>query len=601
MINSNHWFDFLKITLASPTQIKKWGIHQNESNIVFGEIKTEELILPNSLKPSPNGLFCEKIFGPLNPDECSCGGLLIPISFSKLKCLICNLKYDSSVTRKYRMGYITLSIPVVHIWYLSGITSYISLLLNISSKNIKKIIYLSDINSLDKITQNLTIKFFDSQYYNNVSGTIIIQELLNKVNLKRELFRCRLMLYISTMHDYNYNFPITYVNNKLCDTRENLLKRIRLIENFISTKTKPTWMILNILPVIPPLLRPLLPDNNSQLLISDFNKLYLNIIKINNKLLIYHKYNVPRLVINNECRQLQESVDLLIDNGVNLITDSNMHNTNLNSLSKTLQGKTGRFRYNLLGKRVNYSGRSVIVVGPFLKLNQCGLPFKIAIELFEPFLIRQLIRLKVVETINNAKNLLKKSLLLICTILQIIVKHRLIILNRAPTLHRLSIQAFEPIIINSDALMLHPLICTSFNADFDGDQISVHIPLTLNSQREAKKTLYINNNFLSATTGLPNILPSHDMILGYNILSNYEQILEKNYFKTYQDIITAYEQQQITLYTVIWVKTSLFLKLDDNNLELQFNNTDRFAINKYFSTTLGRIILNKKVYDNLEL
>jgi DNA-directed RNA polymerase subunit beta' len=597
-------FDFFKISLASSKHFKFWGTHTNDLKIIDGQIKTEELVLPKSLKPAPSGLFCETIFGPVVSFKCSCFfvGTIKTINKS---CLMCNPRNGSFLTRKYRMGYIKLNIPIVHIWYLNGSNSIIGQLLDISVKELEKIIYFLEhpftLTALKNKSTGLKLKALDSIFYDDFMGSRIIEYLLTNLNLKLELFRSRLMLHLYEMGYLKFNFLISNSFTAIFATRDKLIKRIRLLENFISTKALPSWMVLKFLPILPPLIRPLLPDDKAGLIISDLNILYLNIIRLNNRLLNFSNLDLPIIFLNNEKRFLQEAVDELIDNGSKPFLNSYEHNPNLKSLSSNLRGKYGRFRYNLLGKRVDYSGRSVIVVGPYLKLYQCGLPFKIASELFEPFLIRQILRFKISYNLDSAKEVLKNNISLIRFFLVNILKHRLILLNRAPTLHRLGIQAFEPVLVHSNAILLHPLVCNSFNADFDGDQMSIHIPVTLNSQKEVKNFLYAPHNLISSTTNLPILVPSQDMIIGYYFLTLNNSInygYNSHYFNNYFDILAAYQQQEISLHSLIWVKESIFLTFSNFSFDFQLKNKF-FLKKKYFLTSFGRLLFSKSISKTL--
>ena len=383
----------------------------------------------------------------------------------------------------------------------------------------------------------------------------------------------------------------------MLETRERLLKRIRLLENFIFTKSHPRYLMLDLIPVLPPNLRPLLLDSK-KLLVSDINKLYLNILTANSRLSRSLKDSVPAIVIANEYRFLQNSVDLLIDNNAISLSNSKVHTSSLLSLSTNLRGKFGRFRYNLLGKRVNSSGRSVIAVGPFLKLNQCGLPLKIAIKLFEPFLINQLLRLKLTSNISGAYSFLHTESYIICVLLNKLFKHHLVFLNRAPTLHRLGLQAFEPILVLGDALLFPALLCSSFNADFDGDQMSVYLPFTKNSQRELRKFLYTPQNLISGTTGSPNVIPSHEMIIGSTYLTLINSTTCENYYNNFYEVLCAFLNHFITLQTLIWIKFNSVVLDTDNVMHQQFK-LKVFNLHPYILTSMGRLLVNKAVSTNL--
>lgn len=587
-MKSNTWFDFLTITLASPEQIKGWGTHNINNNIIFGEIKTTELTLPDLLTPVQNGLFCEKIFGSIDINRCNCGNTFFTLYNSF--CKFCNTTKCFNLKRRYRMGYITLYRPIVHRWYMSPSCTFISLLLDLENENLIEMIYFSTykfFNLYHNPYMSRSLKIFDKTFYQPLIGTLFVQFLLKSLNLKIELLRCRMILYLSII---GYSNHITKRR-----TRRMLLNKIRLLENFISTNSHPSWMIIENLPVLPPILRPLLKDSNG-LLVSDINKLYLDIIQDNLFLEdVLNDRKSSRLVISNSYRLLQESVDRLIDSRRQYLDQIKAHKSSINSLSMRLRGKYGRFRFNLLGKRIDASGRAIITVNPFLKLNQCGLPFKIAIKLFELFLIRDLLRLKIVDDIREAKFFLEKSPGIVWLLMVKLMRQYLIILNRAPTLHRLGLQAFQPILILGNSIQLPPLVCSAFNADFDGDQMSVSLPFTKNSQCEVRKLVYTPQNLLSVTTGEPVLIPSHEMIIGSNFLTLNEPYKDAHfpYYTSFTDVLVDFTHQRINLQSIIYIRLSLYHLSSIISLrhQLFFKNLD----SKFFLTTVGRLFKYKTI------
>lgn len=588
MLELNLTFDFLKITLASSKCLKKWGTRVRQNGSIVGQITSSEIINFKFSRPALDGLFCEKIFGPITSWECFCGAYKRLLFKNKRNiCQICNVEVTSSSLRRSHMGYILLATPLVHIWYFNGLPSFLSLILNLSVKILTKIIYFSDNSILLKKFQHKT------SFFNLLMGATSLKYLLTRVNLKNELLRCRLLLHFNKMR---FSF---FFNSFSC--KERLIQRIRLLENLRSTKSHPKWLILETIPVLPPFLRPLLIDENGGAIISPLNQLYLNIITQNKRLLTLYKSSFSNFLLNNERRILQESVDVLIDNGKRLTQVHKVHKTSLQSLSSFLKGKFGYFRQNLLGKRVNFSGRSVIIVNPTMELYQCGLPYKMALEFFKPFLIRQFFRFIPHNSLVELMKMLNKEDDFSFFILTKLCKNRLILLNRAPTLHKLGIQAFEPRIIRENAIMLHPLICSAFNADFDGDQMAVHFPLTRNSQFEAKSLLFVANNILSVTTGEPVIVPSQDMIIGYSYLSSNFSSLNCHtnfYFNNFSDICYAFSIQKITIHTPIKVCSSLLFSFPASSFISQLKNLT-FKVKTFIHTTFGRLLLNKVFYSTL--
>ena len=640
MINSDRPFDYIKINLASPERIKKWGQRILPTGQFVGEVTKPDTLNYRTLKPEFDGLFCERIFGPIKNWECHCGQYRGVELSGYVTCNRCGVEITDSRVRRYRMGHIRLVSPVTHIWYLKGIPSYISLLLFIKLKYLEEIVYYNHFLSFenrkivystkynDLIYQDFSYSYDEESYSTHSRRVMIggqaIKYLLGNLNLVAELTDNRTIL--TSLSDVNSDITMGEVkkttgftsksftlqsNNKdiFLDTRRQLIRRIRLIENFIATGSKPSWMVLTILPVIPAGLRPMIQLDSGSFATSDLNELYRRVITRNNRLAKLIKLYAPTLIIHNEKRMLQEAVDALINNGKRGEKVLGSNNRPLKSLSNIIEGKNGRFRKNLLGKRVDYSGRSVIIVGPSLKLNQCGLPCEIALELFQPFIIRELINNGLSNNMKFARKLIRIGQPVIWTILENILKTHPIFLNRAPTLHRLGIQAFEPILVEGRAIKLHPLVCPAFNADFDGDQMAVHVPLSLEAQVEARTLMLSTNNFLSPATGEPILLPSQDMILGYYYMTvdNLKPTTFANhYFSSVSDVILAYSINKITLHTPIWLrfdqvskdKLSNVLNKKQSRIKL-INHNNSNEKSKYIQTTPGRVLVNQSVFKNL--
>ena len=499
-------FNQIKISIASPDEITSWS---------HGEIKKPETINYRTFKPERSGLFCARIFGPIKDYECVCGKYK-RMKFKGIICEKCGVEVTLSKVRRERMGHIPLAAPVAHIWFLKSLPSRIGLLLDLALKDLEKVLYFESfivtepgmVKSLNKYQilsddENTELKQEYGDSFQSMIGAEAIQKLLSEVDLIAEQKKVR------------EDLESTNSETKI----KKLVKRLKLVEAFISSKLKPEWMILNVIPVIPPELRPLVPLDGGRFATSDLNDLYRRVINRNNRLQRLLTLKAPDIIVRNEKRMLQEACDALFDNGRRgrVITGTNKRP--LKSLSDMLKGKQGRFRQNLLGKRVDYSGRSVIVVGPELKLHQCGIPKKMAIELFKPFIYSKLEKYNLAATIKAAKKMVERERPEVWDILAEVIREHPVLLNRAPTLHRLGIQAFEPILIEGKAIQLHPLVCTAFNADFDGDQMAVHVPLSLESQLEARVLMMSTNNILSPANGKPIIVPSQDMILGLYYLS----------------------------------------------------------------------------------
>src|ERR1700712_4522807 len=498
-------FDQIRIALASPEKIRSWS---------FGEIKKPETINYRTFKPERDGLFCARIFGPIKDYECLCGKYK-RMKFRGIICEKCGVEVTLQKVRRERMGHIELASPVAHIWFLKSLPSRIGLMVDLTLKELEKILYFESYVVLDpgatdmKLHQLLTEDMLEAKQdefgdeFRFGIGAEAIKQILTGIDIDADKVRLR-----AELKETNSEAK-----------RKKLVKRLKLIEAFGESGAQPAWMILDVVPVIPPELRPLVPLDGGRFATSDLNDLYRRVINRNNRLKRLIELRAPDIIVRNEKRMLQESVDALFDNGRRGRAITGANKRPLKSLSDMLKGKQGRFRQNLLGKRVDYSGRSVIVVGPEMKLHQCGLPKKMALELFKPFIIRKLIERGIVKTVKSARKLVDKKEAIIWDILENILKGHPILLTRAPTLHRLGIQAFEPVLVEGKALKLHPLVCTAFNADFDGDQMAVHIPLSPEAQIEASTLMLASNNILSPANGKPIIGPSQDIVLGLYYLS----------------------------------------------------------------------------------
>src|SRR5271163_4477683 len=505
-VTSPQSFDEIKISIASPERIRSWS---------FGEVKKPETINYRTFKPERDGLFCARIFGPIKDYECLCGKYK-RMKYKGIICEKCSVEVTLSRVRRERMGHIELAAPVAHIWFLKSLPSRIGLLLDMTLKDLERILYfeyyvvlepgltaLQDRQLLSEDEYLRAQEEFGPDSFTAAIGAEAIREMLKALDLEKLATDLRREIAEAT----------TELKPK------KLAKRLKLIESFIQSSNKPEWMILTVVPVIPPDLRPLVPLDGGRFATSDLNDLYRRVINRNTRLKRLIELRAPDIIIRNEKRMLQEAVDALFDNGRRgrVITGANKRP--LKSLADMLKGKQGRFRQNLLGKRVDYSGRSVIVVGPELKLHQCGLPKKMALELFKPFIYSRLDAKGLSTTVKQAKKLVEKERPEVWDILDEVIREHPVLLNRAPTLHRLGIQAFEPVLIEGKAIQLHPLVCAAFNADFDGDQMAVHVPLSLEAQLEARVLMMSTNNILSPANGRPIIVPSQDMVLGLYHLS----------------------------------------------------------------------------------
>ncbi|KKI98594.1 DNA-directed RNA polymerase subunit gamma [Prochlorothrix hollandica] len=621
-------FDYVKIGLASPDRMRQWGQRTLPNGQVVGEVTKPETINYRTLKPEMDGLFCERIFGPAKDWECHCGKYK-RVRHRGIVCERCGVEVTESRVRRHRMGYIKLAAPVTHVWYLKGIPSYISILLDMPLRDVEQIVYFNSYVVLDPgnhpelqtkqlLTEDQSMELEDQIYAEDSTlegievgiGAEALERLLQDLELEQDAERLR-----------------EEINSAKGQKRAKLIKRLRVVDNFVATGSHPEWMVLTYIPVIPPDLRPMVQLDGGRFATSDLNDLYRRVINRNNRLARLQEILAPEIIVRNEKRMLQEAVDALIDNGRRGRTVVGANNRPLKSLSDIIEGKQGRFRQNLLGKRVDYSGRSVIVVGPNLKIYQCGLPREMAIELFQPFVIHRLIRQGLVNNIKAAKKMIQRGDPMVWDVLEEVIEGHPVMLNRAPTLHRLGIQAFEPILVDGRAIQLHPLVCPAFNADFDGDQMAVHVPLSLESQAEARLLMMASNNILSPATGQPIVTPSQDMVLGcYYLTAENPIILSTNsdrqgtghFFADMDDAILALEQKQIDLHAYIWVRFDGPVESPEPELEpvsdvteeggtrtttYQYRRVRRDGegnlISQYIKTTAGRIILNKTIHNTL--
>ena len=611
-------FDYVKIGIASPARIKEWGERTLPNGTVVGEVTKPETINYRTLKPEMDGLFCERIFGPAKDWECHCGKYK-RVRHRGIVCERCGVEVTESRVRRHRMGYIKLAAPVAHVWYLKGIPSYIAILLDMPLRDVEQIVYFNAYVVLDAgNADNLSYKQLlsedqwmeiEDQLYADESQLSGIEVGIGAEALKRLLEDLQLEETAEMLRE-------TIATSK-GQKRAKLIKRLRVIDNFIATGSKPDWMVLDVIPVIPPDLRPMVQLDGGRFATSDLNDLYRRVINRNNRLARLQEILAPEIIVRNEKRMLQEAVDALIDNGRRGRTVVGANNRPLKSLSDIIEGKQGRFRQNLLGKRVDYSGRSVIVVGPNLKIHQCGLPREMAIELFQPFVIHRLIRQGLVNNIKAAKKLIQRNDPSVWEVLEDVIENHPVMLNRAPTLHRLGIQAFEPIMVEGRAIQLHPLVCPAFNADFDGDQMAVHVPLSLEAQSEARLLMLASNNVLSPATGRPIITPSQDMVLGCYYLTADNPGKQKGagrYFANMEDAIAAYEQGNVDLHAKVWLRflgevetaedDSEPIKVEDDGsggstkiykFRRVREDESGNVISQYVETTPGRIIYNNVV------
>ena len=570
-------FDSIKIGLASPEMIRSWS---------FGEVKKPETINYRTFKPERDGLFCAKIFGPVKDFECLCG------KYKRLKhrgvvCEKCGVEVTQSKVRRERMGHIDLASPVAHIWFLKSLPSRIGLMLDMTLREIERVLYFEAFVVIDPeqtemkrgqlLSDELYLEAIEAHGdgFHALMGAEAVHEMLSSLDLKDELVKVR-----------------EEMTNTASETKlKRLSKRLKLIESFIESGNKPEWMVMTILPVLPPDLRPLVPLDGGRFATSDLNDLYRRVINRNNRLRRLLELSAPDIIVRNEKRMLQEAVDALLDNGRRGRAITGTNKRPLKSLADMIKGKQGRFRQNLLGKRVDYSGRSVIVVGPTLRLHQCGLPKKMALELFKPFIFHKLQIRGDASTIKAAKRLVEREGPEVWDILSEVIREHPVLLNRAPTLHRLGIQAFEPVLIEGKAIQLHPLVCTAFNADFDGDQMAVHVPLSLEAQLEARALMMSTNNILSPANGDPIIVPSQDVVLGLYFMTR-ERIGAEGEYMSFSDIgevHRAYETRQVHLQARIKVRINETTIVDGQKVPRR----------RRVETTVGRALLSEVLPDGL--
>ncbi len=565
-------FESIKIGLASPEQIRAWS---------YGEVKKPETINYRTLKPEKDGLFCEKIFGPTKDWECHCGKYK-RIRYKGKVCERCGVEITRMKVRRERMGHIELAAPVSHIWYFKGIPSRMGLILDVSPRDLEKVLYfakyivvdpgdtpLEKLQILsDKEYDNMVEKYEDS--FRAGMGAETVRELLYEIDTARLCEELREELETATGQK-----------------RARILKRLEVAEAFRQSGNRPEWMILDVIPVIPPDIRPMVQLDGGRFATSDLNDLYRRVINRNNRLQKLIDLGAPEIIVRNEKRMLQEAVDALIDNGRRGRPVTGPNNRALKSLSDMLKGKQGRFRQNLLGKRVDYSGRSVIVVGPELKIYQCGLPKEMALELFKPFVMKRLWELGIANNIKSARKIVERARPEVWDALEIVIKDHPVMLNRAPTLHRLGIQAFEPVLVEGRAIKLHPLVCTAFNADFDGDQMAVHVPLSAEAQAEARFLMLAANNLLKPSDGKPVTVPTQDMVLGsyYLTLKKPGEKGEGKVFRDVNEAIMAYDEGDIGLHAEIKIRMTKTVGTE--------------KVTKLLSTTLGRVVFNQPIPQNL--
>ncbi len=569
-------FDCITIKIASPAVIRSWS---------KGEVKKAETINYRTLKPEKDGLFCEKIFGPVRDWECNCGKYKGQ-KFKGITCDRCGVTVDRSSVRRVRMGHIELAAPVTHIWFFKAVPSRLSALIDIGLRDLEKVIYYEEYVVIDPGTSPLKKRELLSEekyqealgkYGSNFKAKIgaeAIRELLREMDLE----------------SYSKKLRKELEKAKESLNSRKILKNLKIIDDFKKTGNKPEWMVLEVLPVIPPDLRPLVPLDGGRFATSDLNDLYRRVINRNNRLKKLIELNAPEIIIRNEKRMLQEAVDALFDNGRHGRAVMGANNRPLKSLSDMLKGKQGRFRQNLLGKRVDYSGRSVIVVGPDLKLHECGLPKQMALELFEPFIIKKLREKGFVHTIKGARRMVERGKIEVWDILDEVIKDHPVLLNRAPTLHRLGIQAFQPVLIEGKSIKIHPLVCTAFNADFDGDQMAVHVPLSLEAQIEAKILMLSINNIFSPADGRPIVSPTQDIILGVSYLSKEKPgaLGTGLAFSNVEEVIAAYGDRMVDLHARVKLRLNRTFTLEERQV---------VEGRQIIETTVGRVIFNELLPD----
>nr|YP_009497599.1 RNA polymerase beta [Astrosyne radiata]AWT40312.1 RNA polymerase beta [Astrosyne radiata] len=695
---SRERIDYVKIKLASPEQILSWSRRKLPNGIFIGEVTTADTLNYKTLRPEPYGLFCEKIFGPIIPYKCSCRKYDHE-HYAGFVCEVCHVEISGQNLRRYRMGYLKLVHPVVHIWYMCSRPNYISILLEIEdfekTFNTTYNILSKGCNSCTRLVKNPAILthmwderikriklasliyfvgndqlafyglHWDLQKYRqarnkgltmyglkpgkkpprgshvpdylidltpyNLLGASLLKKELNLINVSVEIIRirtfiimCNKMMNKENLEYHKFQWFRKWEKRRVNKILLNCIKRLRILENLHGTGTNPAWIILTYLPVIPPHLRPILHLESGRYAVADLNELYRRVMVRNTRVDDLSKFDAPALVVQNEKRMLQEAVDALFDNGRRGIFDVGPNELPLRSLSHILKGKYGRFRLNLLGKRVDYSGRSVIVVGPNLKINQCGLPYEMAKELFLPFITEKLISLGLAQNNPHARAIVytEKFKKIIYPMVKEIVQTHPVFLNRAPTLHKFGVQAFEAVLTHDNAIKLHPLVCTGFNADFDGDQMAIHIPMSLDAQAECYLLMLSPANFLSPANSKPMIIPTQDMVLGcyYLTVPNIAHLLGSgHYFSDLKDVLLAYSQDKLEIHSNIWVRYPIEnLSIKSLNLlnthQLKDKSVieyyDKIQIRKakngtplvqYIQTTTGRVILNYTMQKILKL
>lgn len=565
-------FDAIQIGLASPEQVRKWS---------RGEVKKPETINYRTLKPERDGLFCERIFGPMKDWECHCGKYK-RVRYKGIVCDRCGVEVTKAKVRRERMGHIELAAPVSHIWYFKGIPSRMGLILDMSPRALEKILYFASYVVIDpKETPLLKKQLLNEKEYREAAdkygeesfvagmGAEAVKQLLGEIDLEAQSIELKEELKQSTGQK-----------------KVRIIRRLEVIESFKKSGNDPKWMIIDVIPVIPPDLRPMVQLDGGRFATSDLNDLYRRVINRNNRLKKLLDLGAPDIIVRNEKRMLQEAVDALVDNGRRGRAVTGPGNRPLKSLSDMLKGKQGRFRQNLLGKRVDYSGRSVIVVGPELKMYQCGLPKEMALELFKPFVMKKLVEDGIAHNIKSAKRMVERVMPQVWDVLEEVIADHPVLLNRAPTLHRLGIQAFQPVLVEGRAIKLHPLVCTAYNADFDGDQMAVHVPLSVEAQAEARFLMLAAGNILKPSDGKPVCVPTQDMVLGsYYLTIDKEQEKEDKYFYSKEEAIMAYELKEIGVHDKIHVK--LFKTVD---------GVEKIGIIK---TTVGKLIFNESIPQDL--
>jgi DNA-directed RNA polymerase subunit beta' len=562
-------FESIRIGLASPDKIRQWS---------RGEVKKPETINYRTLKPEKDGLFCEKIFGPTKDWECHCGKYK-RVRYKGVVCDRCGVEVTKAKVRRERMGHIELAAPVSHIWYFKGIPSRMGLILDMSPRALEKVLYFAqyvvteagDTSLSEKqLLTEMEYREYKEHYKNAFKaemGAEAIKKLLQKIDLEKEAEELKAQL-----------------RDSKGQKKVRIIRRLEVIEAFRVSGNRPEWMILDVIPVIPPELRPMVQLDGGRFATSDLNDLYRRVINRNNRLKRLLDLGAPEIIVRNEKRMLQEAVDALIDNGRRGRPVTGPGNRPLKSLSDMLKGKQGRFRQNLLGKRVDYSGRSVIVVGPELKFNQCGLPKKMALELFKPFVMKKLVETGVAHNIKSAKKKVEKVDTAVWDVLDEIIKDHTVLLNRAPTLHRLGIQSFEPVLVEGKAIKLHPLVCTAYNADFDGDQMAVHVPLSVEAQAESRFLMMSVNNILAPKDGRPITTPTQDMVLGayYMTLEIEDSKGQGMIFKDYDELIMAYYDKNVDLHARVKVRKTV-----DGETKLVESTVGRFIFNEDIPQDLG--------------